>query len=439
MSSNLLLDLDQAPLFTRTTTSAQAPQQEKDVDVLFDAERDECEEEECEEEEDFGAFEGGARGQQEAGTGDLLGQLLDLESGAWGDGGGGKTASTVAANGPTSPWRHLDSAHGDNVWADDLSTRDASRPLVPVRLHADPPSTDGRSRRGEDAVPRPKPAADADDVNDWGAFVDADADADADASSARSSVSAVGSATAASTTAAGIAPEPAPAQPAHASSPPPSPPPTTIPPPAILLALIPSLLLSHADPSSSHSSRPASSSRPCLALTARTASRVLAGRRLRWKRDVFLRANTKIGPAQRGGGGGGMKLTALSRHETLVEDGEVAELLTLWRGPALASLRRSLPKGADIPDLAMAERPASLRVGGHATTTRACLLCGLRRDERLRGVDAVEEGEGDEKGKAAGAAEERGWDAFGEYWVEHWGHVDCRRFWRMVRDELRER
>jgi hypothetical protein len=55
---------------------------------------------------------------------------------------------------------------------------------------------------------------------------------------------------------------------------------------------------------------------------------------------------------------------------------------------------------------------------GGIKATKPCVLCGLKRDERVEKVDGVVE------------------DSFGEWWSEHWGHVACRNFWREHRGEL---
>ncbi|KAJ3562928.1 hypothetical protein NPX13_g8379 [Xylaria arbuscula] len=55
------------------------------------------------------------------------------------------------------------------------------------------------------------------------------------------------------------------------------------------------------------------------------------------------------------------------------------------------------------------------------TAPKACVICGLKRNERLPKVDHEVE------------------DSFGEWWVEHWGHVDCKRFWLQHENTLRQR
>ncbi|KAL8668369.1 MAG: hypothetical protein Q9168_007002 [Polycauliona sp. 1 TL-2023] len=152
--------------------------------------------------------------------------------------------------------------------------------------------------------------------------------------------------------------------------------------------------------------------------TASTAARILAGRKLRWKRDTHLAQRMSIGPAN-AGKTGGMKLTGVDRTETRREGQEAAEVVRLWRQQA-GSIKGQLAKinaqqsevrfaWLDLSD-SMPIRVAKLGEGGLAAP-KCCFLCGLKRDERVSRVDVNVE------------------DSFGEWWVDHWGHVDCIRFW----------
>ena len=214
------------------------------------------------------------------------------------------------------------------------------------------------------------------------------------------------------------------------------PPPTNIPPPSILLPLIATtvtslttdlkIIQSHQSPNQPNTASAISASLSAL----RAAARILAGRKLRWKRDTPLAQSMKIGPAHSGGKAGGMKLAGLDRAESRREDQEAAEALQVWRqhaGPlrsTVAALNGRLAEGErfQMPDIADG---LPVRQGkaseGTVTAVKCCFLCGIKRDERVARVDVEVE------------------DSFGEWWVEHWGHVDCVAFWKNHKDFLRQR
>ncbi|KAL9134011.1 MAG: hypothetical protein Q9175_004807 [Cornicularia normoerica] len=213
------------------------------------------------------------------------------------------------------------------------------------------------------------------------------------------------------------------------------PPPSNIPPPSILLPVIATVLVSLATnlkTVTSHQSldQPSTLSQlhPLLS-TIRAAARILAGRKLRWKRDNILSQSMKIGPAH-SGKRGGMKLAGVDKAESRREDQEAAEALQIWKqqaGPlrsTIATLNGQLPETErfKIPEIADSMpirqgRPSE----GMVTAPRCCFLCGIKRDERIAKVDVDVE------------------DSFGEWWVEHWGHFDCVAFWENHKDLLRQR
>ena len=160
----------------------------------------------------------------------------------------------------------------------------------------------------------------------------------------------------------------------------------------------------------------------------RAAARIIAGRKLRWKRDTHLSQSMKIGPAH-SGKTGGMKLTGVDRTETLREDREVAEALSIWRmqlggfRAAITMARTNLGITVPfIPDISgnIPVRGAKLEDGA-LTAPKSCFLCGLKRDERLERIDVDVQ------------------DSFGEWWTDHWGHVDCRIFWEKHQVSLEQR
>ncbi|KAK7547165.1 hypothetical protein IWX49DRAFT_105788 [Phyllosticta citricarpa] len=157
------------------------------------------------------------------------------------------------------------------------------------------------------------------------------------------------------------------------------------------------------------------------------AARVIAGRKLRWKRDGYLAQGMSIGPAGRAGGGG-MKVVKLDRSEERREDSQAEEVVRAWREQVgrLRSLvvQVNSKPGArlgNVPEVAetMAVRTAKEAEGG-VPGTRPCALCGLKRNERIAKVDIEVE------------------DSFGEWWVEGVSmHRACRNFWEGNKDRLK--
>ena len=218
------------------------------------------------------------------------------------------------------------------------------------------------------------------------------------------------------------------------------PPPSNVPPPSLLLPLIAQSFQSiptnikhvSTDQSTSPNSSGALAQQKLdeinrFVAIARAGAHVLAGRKLRWKRDNILSQSMKIGPA--GGKASGMKLTGVDKTESRREDQEAAEVLGVWR-KQLGSLRSaiSMIKGQKsgvslaFPDIS---ENMPIRVikpsEGAVSAPKACFLCGIRRDERVAKVDINVE------------------DSFGEWWCEHWGHIDCVAFWEDHRDTLPQR
>ena len=218
------------------------------------------------------------------------------------------------------------------------------------------------------------------------------------------------------------------------------PPPSNVPPPSVLLPLVTTLFqsmsmnvrksaISH--PASSDPYEPLDQSRiqsiQEVLSDARTGARILAGRKLRWKRDNILSQSMKIGPAS--GKTSGMKLAGVDKAETRREDQEAAEALRAWKQQA-GFLRSTISminvhlsgSGLSMPDISEA---MPIRISkaseGALTAPKCCFLCGIKRDERIAKVDVDVE------------------DSFGEWWREHWGHVDCVAFWSNHKASLRQR
>ena len=213
------------------------------------------------------------------------------------------------------------------------------------------------------------------------------------------------------------------------------PPPSNIPPPSILFPIIANVLGSlparlKTVTSAQRLDQPSKSSEiRALLSTMRAAARILAGRKLRWKRDILLSQSMKIGPAH-SGKAGGMKLVGVDKAESRREDQEAAETLQVWKqqvGPLRSTVatlngQMSANERFKIPEIA---DNMPIRQGktseGMVTAPKCCFLCGIRRDERVARVDVDVE------------------DSFGEFWVEHWGHTGCVEFWKNHKDFLQQR
>ena len=216
-------------------------------------------------------------------------------------------------------------------------------------------------------------------------------------------------------------------------------PPINIPPPAILLTLFPPILSTAQKTLFEPLARHGNSSPTrhtilnddltrkyldSLLTIGRVLGHIVAGRKLRWKRDTMLGQSMRIGPASGSRGGGGMKLASVDRGEASKEDKEVADAVRVWRNQAgrLRSIVTASATTGNIPDVAETPpvRLAQASEGG-MSSKRQCALCGLKRNERVPKVDVNVE------------------DSFGEWWVEHWGHQTCLRFWEAQSKNLTSR
>ncbi|KAG8534209.1 uncharacterized protein KY384_001053 [Bacidia gigantensis] len=200
------------------------------------------------------------------------------------------------------------------------------------------------------------------------------------------------------------------------------PPPANVPPPSILLLLSATVL--HVPlPTDSVQGGKMSEAVGQRLTDMRAISRVVAGRKQRWKRDNILSQSMKIGQA---GKQGGMKLTSVDKTESRREDQEVSEVLRVWKEQVgvLRSIVLAVQAAHQGIKLAVPEVTESAPVllakagEGALTATKACFLCGLGRNERVSKIDVNVE------------------DSFGEWWVEHWGHLDCTSFWTRHKSQL---
>ena len=205
-------------------------------------------------------------------------------------------------------------------------------------------------------------------------------------------------------------------------------PPANVPPPSILLPLCTSFLQSLPTKLKTLSNETEQSRTIFLHDISylRAIAHILAGRKLRWKRDTLLSQSMKIGPA---GKQGGMKLTGVDRTESRREDQEAAEVLRVWRQrigllrSTVATFRTCVPTSSLVlPEMAESMPVRLGKVGeGAVMAPKACFLCGVKRDERVLKVDVDVE------------------DSFGEWWKDHWGHVDCVGFWFEQKTQLAQR
>ncbi|KAI9646211.1 hypothetical protein NHQ30_005651 [Ciborinia camelliae] len=216
------------------------------------------------------------------------------------------------------------------------------------------------------------------------------------------------------------------------------PPPTNIPPPSILLTLFPQLFdLPQSSLFKAVANQPFSLKNRIMSdpstisflraylLIATVAAHVIAGRKFRWKRDTHLSQGMSIGPA---GGKGGMKLTGVDKAEISREDREAAETTRVWK-EQLGRLRsavavantslKDVSKHLTIPEIG--DTMLVKNQDGGLTAPKACVICGLKREERVAKVDVKVE------------------DSFGEWWIEHWGHRLCRNFWQEHEGRLKFR
>lgn len=196
--------------------------------------------------------------------------------------------------------------------------------------------------------------------------------------------------------------------------------PTNIPPPAILFQILPETFEQLAGIDDVEQPSRVSNA----VLQAHTvATYLIAGRALRWKRDYILSQSTKFGPASSGRRGGGMKLAAVDKSENIKEEREIGDVIKAW--DRYGHLFRSMLTKAGIRrpliTLCAQLRARPVKGAGVLPSMYACALCGLRRDERVAESDTNVD------------------DSFGEFWVEHWGHLDCKDFWQQSKALLPQR
>ncbi|KAK8050597.1 hypothetical protein PG994_012327 [Apiospora phragmitis] len=212
-------------------------------------------------------------------------------------------------------------------------------------------------------------------------------------------------------------------------------PPSNIPPPSVLLSIFPKLLgMANTSLYKPVSGQPCSIKNRIMSdprtldffegyiSLATVAARIIAGRKQRWHRDRFLAQSMSISAA----GSKGMKLAGIDKTQAAREDREAGDVLDVWkehvgrlRSAVAAANSASKDKQLKIPELRDNMQVQAAK--GVPTSAKACIICGLRRDERVARVDFEVE------------------DSFGEWWAEHWGHLACKRFWLKHENALRQR
>ena len=197
-------------------------------------------------------------------------------------------------------------------------------------------------------------------------------------------------------------------------------PPTNVPPPGVLLSLFP---LFFADAQEKLFKPMAAQMLPMrnkllaepgtiaylqgYVMLASVAAHIIAGRKLRWKRDQHLSQGMRIGPAS-SRATSGMKLTGIDRGENLKEEREASDVVRAWKDQ-IGRLRHVISGVNQIkagtlgpaPDMqeTMPVRTLKQSEGG-VPARQPCMLCGLKRDERVTAADLTIE------------------DSFGEWWIE---------------------
>jgi hypothetical protein len=197
-------------------------------------------------------------------------------------------------------------------------------------------------------------------------------------------------------------------------------PPTNVPPPALLLTLFPGLFTEAQNklfkPMAAQTlpmrnkllSEPATIAylRGYIMLAC-VAAQIIAGRKLRWKRDQHLSQGMRIGPAS-SRATSGMKLSTVDKSENMKEEREALDVVRAWKDQVgrlrhVVSAANQVKAGTlgAVPDIqeTMPVKVLNQSEGG-VPAREPCMLCGLKRDERV------------------GAADQGVEDSFGEWWIE---------------------
>ncbi|KAF1958351.1 hypothetical protein CC80DRAFT_408770 [Byssothecium circinans] len=219
-------------------------------------------------------------------------------------------------------------------------------------------------------------------------------------------------------------------------------PPTNVPPPAILLTLFPPLFTEAQEKLfKPMAAQPLPMRNKLLSepatiaylqgylMLASVAAHIIAGRKLRWKRDQHLSQGMRIGPAS-SRATSGMKLSSVDKSENMKEEREASDVVRAWKDQVgklrhVVSAVNQIKAGTlgAVPDIQETMAVKVLKQGeGGVPAPQPCMMCGLKRDERVGSVDQGVE------------------DSFGEWWVDQVNmHRGCRNLWNEHRDKLRQR
>jgi hypothetical protein len=197
-------------------------------------------------------------------------------------------------------------------------------------------------------------------------------------------------------------------------------PPTNVPPPGVLLSLFPTLFAEAQEKLfKPMAAQPLPMRNKLMAepatiaylqgylILANVAAHVIAGRKLRWKRDQHLSQGMRIGPAS-SRATSGMKLTGIDKGENMKEEREVSDVVRHWK-EQVGRLRHvvsgvnqiktgTLDRGPDLQEM-MPVKTLKQSEGGIPART-PCMLCGLKREERVTAADMATD------------------DSFGEWWID---------------------
>lgn len=197
-------------------------------------------------------------------------------------------------------------------------------------------------------------------------------------------------------------------------------PPTNVPPPAVLLTLFPPLF---ADAQEKLFKPMAAQTLPMrnkllsepatitylqgYLMLASVAAHIIAGRKLRWKRDQHLSQGMRIGPAS-SRATSGMKLSTIDKSENMKEEREASDVVRAWKDQVgrlrhVVSAANQIKSGTlgAVPDIQETMPVKVLKQAeGGVPAPQPCMLCGLKRDERV------------------GTADQEVEDSFGEWWVD---------------------
>ncbi|KAF2634870.1 hypothetical protein P280DRAFT_208764 [Massarina eburnea CBS 473.64] len=219
-------------------------------------------------------------------------------------------------------------------------------------------------------------------------------------------------------------------------------PPTNVPPPAVLLTLFPPLFSDAQNKLfKPMAAQPLPMRNKLLSegavitylegylMLASVAAHIIAGRKLRWKRDQHLSQGMRIGPAS-SRATSGMKLSSVDKSESMKEEREASDAVRAWKDQVgrlrhVVSAVNQIKAGTlgAVPDIQETMAVKVLKQGeGGVPAPQACMMCGLKRDERV------------------GLADQGVQDSFGEWWMDQVNmHRGCRNFWNEHRDKLRSR